>query len=58
VPSIDGLLADPLLRQATVTVPGGRAISTSLLNVLLTDDGRVVAGSVPLERLQAAAATR
>ncbi|MFJ5697532.1 outer membrane lipoprotein carrier protein LolA [Arthrobacter sp. NPDC093139] len=58
MPSIDGLLADPLLRQATVTVPGGRAISTSLLNVLLTDDGRVVAGSVPLERLQAAAAAR
>jgi outer membrane lipoprotein-sorting protein len=58
IPSIDRLLADPLLRQATVTVPGGRAISTSLLNVLLTDDGRVFAGSVPLERLQAAAAAR
>ncbi|MDR6557971.1 outer membrane lipoprotein-sorting protein [Arthrobacter pascens] len=58
VPSIDNLLTDPLLRQATVTVPGGRAISTSLLNVLLTDDGRVFAGSVPLERLQAAAAAR
>lgn len=58
VPSIDTLLTDPLLRQATVTVPGGRAISTSLLTVLFTDDGRVFAGSVPLERLQAAAATR
>jgi len=57
-PSADTLLKDPLLRQATVTVPGGRAISTSLLNVLLTDDGRVFAGSVPLERLQAAAAAR
>jgi hypothetical protein len=58
IPSIDALLTDPLLRQATVTVPEGRAISTSLLNVLFTDDGRVFAGSVPLERLQAAAAAR
>jgi hypothetical protein len=55
-PSADTLLNDPLLRQATVTVSGGRAISTSLLNVLLTDDGRIFVGSVPLERLQAAAA--
>jgi outer membrane lipoprotein-sorting protein len=55
-PSAESLLNDPLLRQATVAVPGGRAISTSLLNVLLTDDGRMFVGSVPLERLQAAAA--
>jgi hypothetical protein len=41
-----------------VTVQGGRAISTSLVNVLLTDDGRTFVGSVPLERLQAAAAAR
>ncbi|MGN7250856.1 LolA family protein [Arthrobacter sp. SAFR-014] len=56
--SADRLLNDPLLRQATVTVPGGRAISTSLVNVLLTDDGRTFVGSMPLERLQAAAAAR
>jgi hypothetical protein len=56
--SVDRLLNDPLLRQATVTVDGGRAISTSLVNVLLTDDGRTFVGSVPLERLQAAAAAR
>ncbi|MBT2547176.1 hypothetical protein [Arthrobacter sp. ISL-65] len=56
--SVDRLLNDPLLRQATVTVQGGRAISTSLVNVLLTDDGRTFVGSVPLERLQAAAAVR
>lgn len=55
---VDRLLNDPLLRQATVTVEGGRAISTSLVNVLLTDDGRTFVGSVPLERLQAAAAAR
>jgi outer membrane lipoprotein-sorting protein len=56
--TVDRLLNDPLLRQATVTVEGGRAISTSLVNVLLTDDGRTFVGSVPLERLQAAAAAR
>jgi outer membrane lipoprotein-sorting protein len=56
--SVDSLLNDPLLRQATVAVEGGRAISTSLVNVLLTDDGRTFVGSVPLERLQAAAAAR
>ncbi|MDQ0863207.1 LolA family protein [Arthrobacter globiformis] len=55
---VDRLLNDPLLRQATVTVEGGRAISTSLVNVLLADDGRTFVGSVPLERLQAAAAAR
>jgi outer membrane lipoprotein-sorting protein len=56
--SIDKLLNDPLLRQATVTVQGGRAISTSLINVLLTDDGRTFVGAVPLERLQAAASAK
>ncbi|MCU1531164.1 MAG: hypothetical protein JWO49_735 [Arthrobacter sp.] len=50
--------AAPLLQQATVPVPGGRLLSTSLVNVLILDDGRVFAGSVPLERLQAAAAHR
>ncbi|NKX56501.1 LolA family protein [Arthrobacter mobilis] len=47
-----------LLEQMTQAVPGGRVLSTALLNVLFTDDGRVFAGSVPLERLQAAAGTR
>lgn len=44
-----------LLAQATVPVPGGRLLSSALVNVLILDDGRVFAGSVPLERLQAAA---
>jgi hypothetical protein len=30
-------------------------VSTSLVNVLILDDGRILAGSVPVERLQAAA---
>ncbi|QCB98791.1 hypothetical protein E5206_01400 [Arthrobacter sp. PAMC25564] len=50
--------AAALLRQATVPVSGGRLLTTSLVNVLILDDGRIFAGSVPLERLQAAAAQR
>lgn len=48
--------AAELLAQATVPVAGGRLLSSALVNVLILDDGRVFAGSVPLERLQAAAA--
>ncbi|HEX9229251.1 MAG TPA: hypothetical protein VF885_21830 [Arthrobacter sp.] len=50
--------AAALLEQAAVAVPGGRLVSTSLVNVLILDDGRIFAGSVPLERLQAAATQR
>ncbi|MHA7221733.1 LolA family protein [Arthrobacter sp. RHLT1-20] len=50
--------AASLFEQAAVAVPGGRLVSTSLLNVLILDDGRIFAGAVPLERLQAAAAPR
>lgn len=32
-------------------VAGGQVLSTSLVSVLVTDDGRVLAGSVPVERL-------
>jgi outer membrane lipoprotein-sorting protein len=49
------LTASGLLSTATTKVTGGRLLSTSLLNVLLTTDGRVFAGSVPLAQLQAAA---
>ncbi|MHC6593791.1 LolA family protein [Arthrobacter sp. C152] len=52
----EALLQDPLLSQAAVVVPGGHLLSTALLNVLITDDGRIFAGMVPPERLQAAAA--
>ena len=54
----DGWADSPLLAQATEAVDGGRLISTSLVNVYLTDDGRVFAGSVPLGQLQAAAEGR
>ena len=49
------LSSSPLLGQLTTAVTGGRVISTALVSVLLTDDGRVFAGAVPGERLQAAA---
>lgn len=47
--------ASPLFDQVTVAVEGGRLFSTTLLNVLIADDGRVFAGSVPVETLQASA---
>lgn len=50
--------AAALLEQAAVAVPGGRLVSTSLVNVLILDDGRILAGSVPVERLQAAVTPR
>lgn len=48
--------ASPLYSQATTAVSGGRALTTSLVNVLITTDGRVLAGAVPLSTLQADAA--
>ncbi|TAP43510.1 hypothetical protein [Arthrobacter sp. S39] len=51
----ESLLKDPFLAQAAVVVPGGRLLSTTLVNVLITDDGRIFVGMVPAERLQAAA---
>ncbi|WP_400997420.1 outer membrane lipoprotein carrier protein LolA [Agromyces sp. GXQ0307] len=40
-----------LLDTLTTPVDGGRALQTSLLSVLFTDDGRVLAGSVPVDTL-------
>lgn len=54
-PLSESLLADPFLSQAAVVVPGGRLLSTTLVNVLIADDGRIFVGMVPPERLQAAA---
>jgi outer membrane lipoprotein-sorting protein len=48
----------PLVAETAEEVDGGRLLSSALVNVLLTDDGRVFAGSVPLEQLQAAAERR
>ena len=46
----------PLVAQLTRAVKGGRLLQMTLVNVLLTDDGRAFVGSVPLDRLQSAAA--
>jgi len=48
--------SSPLIAQLLTPVDGGKALQTTLLSVLLTDDGRVLAGAVPVEALQAAAA--
>lgn len=45
-----------LLDQLTTKVDGGRVLETSLVSVLLTDDGRVFAGAVDASTLQAAVA--
>jgi hypothetical protein len=49
------LVDDPLFAQLTQPVDGGRALSSSLVSVLVTSDGRVLAGAVPVAALQAAA---
>jgi outer membrane lipoprotein-sorting protein len=44
-----------LLDQLTTPVAEGRALQSSLLSVLFTADGRLIAGAVPVEALEAAA---
>jgi outer membrane lipoprotein-sorting protein len=45
----------PLFGELTRRVDGGQLLSSALLNVLMTDDGRVLVGSVPAGRLQTVA---
>jgi len=54
-PETSAFLTNRALEQLTEQVDGGRAVSTSLLTVFLTGDGRIFAGAVPLSALQAAA---
>jgi outer membrane lipoprotein-sorting protein len=49
--------ASAMLDTLTERVDGGRILSTSLLTVLITDDGRVLAGAVTADRLLDAAAS-
>jgi outer membrane lipoprotein-sorting protein len=53
--SVAAALASPTVKELTKQVSDGRAISTSLVSVLLTSDGRVLFGAVPVQALQAAA---
>ncbi|GGI46458.1 hypothetical protein BCL57_001225 [Agromyces flavus] len=56
-PSGDALAeASAALEALTTPVDGGRALQTSLVSVLFTDDGRVLAGSVPVDTLVEVAA--
>ncbi|MCR2763180.1 DUF2092 domain-containing protein [Microbacterium sp. zg.B48] len=45
------------LEAVTTAVEGGRVLQTSLISVLITDDGRMLAGAVPASRLVEAAQT-
>lgn len=49
------LATNELLRQLATPVEGGKLLHTSLVNVLLTNDGRMVLGPVSVDRLQAVA---
>lgn len=49
------LAANATVRRLTTAVGGGRVLHSALVNVLLTDDGRVIAGAVPVASLQSAA---
>ncbi|MGA0566789.1 LolA family protein [Rathayibacter sp. KR2-224] len=44
-----------LLNELTQSVDGGRGLQTSLFSVLITNDGRLYAGAVPLSALESAA---
>jgi hypothetical protein len=44
-----------MLDSVTTAVEGGRVLQTALVSVLITDDGRVLAGAVPASRLVEAA---
>ncbi len=46
-----------MLESLTTAVDGGRVLQTSLLTVLITDDGRVLVGAVPAQTLVDAAQT-
>ena len=56
--STSSVTSSPLFGKLTTNVTGGRLFRTSLVNVLMTDDGRIFAGSVPLAKLQAAATAK
>lgn len=54
-PSRPELDTAALYEQLTTAVPEGRLLSSTLLSVLVTDDGRVLVGAVPGDTLRAAA---
>ena len=55
-PVLAAIKGNALFADLTKTVAGGRIFSTALLNVLITDDGRIYAGAVTTQTLLKAAA--
>ncbi|CAN5201349.1 outer membrane lipoprotein carrier protein LolA [soil metagenome] len=59
VPALgDAVTSTPQLAQLTTAVDGGRLLHTALVNVLITDDGSVYAGSVSPAKLESAASAK
>ncbi|HEX4444109.1 MAG TPA: hypothetical protein VHZ81_11100 [Galbitalea sp.] len=54
--SLSKLTTSPEFGELTTRVAGGQVFHTTLFNVLLTSDGRIVAGAVSVARLEAVAA--
>jgi outer membrane lipoprotein-sorting protein len=54
--SLAELTSSSEFSELTTAVAGGRVLHTSLVNILFTADGRVIAGSVSVARLQSVAA--
>ncbi|HWS57797.1 MAG TPA: hypothetical protein VN257_04600 [Actinotalea sp.] len=55
MPSMPDLDVATLYEQLTTEVAEGRLLSSALLSVLVTDDGRVLVGAVPAETLRSLA---
>jgi len=55
-PATRSLQRAPLYAELSTPVADGRLVHTSLVNILITTDGRVLAGSVPAAALESAAA--
>ena len=52
------IATSPVLGELTHAVTGGRALTTSLVSVLLAPDGTALVGAVPIARLEVVAAGR
>lgn len=55
MPSMPDLDVAALYEQLTTEVPEGRLLSSALLSVLVTNDGRILVGAVPAETLRSLA---
>jgi len=58
VTQLSDLQKSPLFSELTTSAAGGRLLHTTLVNILFLDDGRIVAGSVPVAKLESAASAQ